>query len=945
MELRQEKLEGQNTNNTRDHMEVDMSTTPNSLPQYCSSNNTEVTFPKPGAQRETQSVKETPTPEKYVANSALTDKTSNIDVNMSIQTKRNIVQTRKTSLQGSIHQGDELFGSNAGFQCVPNCLAAASLNYLKSVNHWEPKDMDTILNTGNELYAFLQASSTVNNTYMLIHELPREIEIFNEALSFHYEESIATVVGLEGKQEYFQDFNMNTLYQSLQMSLTECDVCFVCFSGNTMLVGRRNGGFYIFDPHSRCTKGLIYGVGRSTCIFFDEIDAVYLHIQELAKSMDIAAMTECEVTGAKVCRSRKHNEGSDDVHIVSMTTECATFSPLTRDIQPSLCDLLSIPCHMQTSEYTYCKDAGTPGICFEIERDGNCFFRAVSYAISNTQSNHEKVRTSICNSALKKKELMQSFLRSQSESVDSYIKSSHMTENGIWATEFEIMCTAYLLKSDIFTFSNGKWLKYSAAQVTEEVDILPSAIYLNHENQCHYNVVLCTMHDPVINNKETVKMCPIAKRRIGHTIHESHHTDNRKKTRYHTDPDYRERVKARCRAYQRKRYAMDSDYRQKQKDVVQCQARKKYQEDNEYSDKKKDVTKTRYKTDLHYKEGILQTSKEKYNKDEMFREYVKQKSKGKSKEKYKTDENFKEKAKQKSKNKYKTDEKFKKRAKQNKKDKYKMGGNFKEKAKCKSILKYKTDNKHRERLIDGIKKKYKFLMHQNPALRQIFAKKKLERRAYKRSKIIGMKNVISFKSKSSQGPVCTCVCCQRLFFENQVQIYKFDCYRRKGTHITQNAKSAISNRFVQNCSGEYKEECKGQNFWICKTCHRKLLKGDIPAESTMNSLELDNIPEELKILNSLEQHLIALHIPFMKVVALPKGGQKAVHGPVVCVPSNINKATCLPRGEDSDLILRVKLKRKLSYKGYYEYQFVNTSNVQTALTYLKQSHDEKTPLS
>jgi hypothetical protein len=39
-------------------------------------------------------------------------------------------------------------------------------------------------------------------------------------------------------------------------------------------------------------------------------------------------------------------------------------------------------------------------------------------------------------------------------------------------------------------------------------------------------------------------------------------------------------------------------------------------------------------------------------------------------------------------------------------------------------------------------------------------------------------------------------------------------------------------------------------------------------------MSLEDIPEELHILNSLEQYLIALHIAFMKVVALPEGKQK-----------------------------------------------------------------------
>ncbi|VDI18247.1 Hypothetical predicted protein [Mytilus galloprovincialis] len=68
-----------------------------------------------------------------------------------------------------------------------------------------------------------------------------------------------------------------------------------------------------------------------------------------------------------------------------------------------------------------------------------------------------------------------------------------------------------------------------------------------------------------------------------------------------------------------------------------------------------------------------------------------------------------------------------------------------------------------------------------------------------------------------------------------------------------------------------------------------MLKGKIPADSFSNSLLLEDVPVELKQLNSIEQQLIAQNIPFMKIMALPKGGQKGVHGPVVCVPSDLKK--------------------------------------------------------
>nr|XP_022298213.1 uncharacterized protein LOC111107339 [Crassostrea virginica] len=109
-------------------------------------------------------------------------------------------------------------------------------------------------------------------------------------------------------------------------------------------------------------------------------------------------------------------------------------------------------------------------------------------------------------------------------------------------------------------------------------------------------------------------------------------------------------------------------------------------------------------------------------------------------------------------------------------------------------------------------------------------------------------------------------------------------------------------------------------------------------ESAVNNLALEAIPKELMELNFLEKHLIALHIPFMKVMALPHGNQRNIHGPVVCVPSDLRKVTNLPMKSGEDLLLRVKLKRKLNYKGYHEYQFVNPKHIHEALAFLKQNN-------
>ena len=88
----------------------------------------------------------------------------------------------------------------------------------------------------------------------------------------------------------------------------------------------------------------------------------------------------------------------------------------------------------------------------------------------------------------------------------------------------------------------------------------------------------------------------------------------------------------------------------------------------------------------------------------------------------------------------------------------------------------------------------------------------------------------------------------------------------------------------------------------------------MPAQAKANRLDLDDIPVELSDLNSLEEHLISLRIPFMKMVALPCGKQRAIHGPTVNIPTDLTPVcTLLPRLPSQTQMVPIKLKRKLCY--------------------------------
>ena len=77
----------------------------------------------------------------------------------------------------------------------------------------------------------------------------------------------------------------------------------------------------------------------------------------------------------------------------------------------------------------------------------------------------------------------------------------------------------------------------------------------------------------------------------------------------------------------------------------------------------------------------------------------------------------------------------------------------------------------------------------------------------------------------------------------------------------------------------------------------------------------------------------------MKMVALPSGKQRSVHGPAVNVPSKVDTiCDVLPRLPSQTEIVPLKLKRKVAYRGHYMYDYVTPQNLLDALNFLKSNN-------
>ena len=180
-----------------------------------------------------------------------------------------------------------------------------------------------------------------------------------------------------------------------------------------------------------------------------------------------------------------------------------------------------------------------------------------------------------------------------------------------------------------------------------------------------------------------------------------------------------------------------------------------------------------------------------------------------------------------------------------------------------------------------------------------------------------------FLAKVKVGPDYVCTCCHRMLYRHAVIGFKPTKYTKASPELL----TELSEHAYVGSDGKQ---------WVCKTCDGALSRGNLPVQAKANGMELDNQPANLSCLNALEQRLISLRVPFMKMVALPSGKQRCIHGPAVNVPSNVDRVcTMLPRLPSECELVPLKLKRKLSYKGHYLYDYVSPQKLINALKWLK----------
>jgi hypothetical protein len=101
---------------------------------------------------------------------------------------------------------------------------------------------------------------------------------------------------------------------------------------------------------------------------------------------------------------------------------------------------------------------------------------------------------------------------------------------------------------------------------------------------------------------------------------------------------------------------------------------------------------------------------------------------------------------------------------------------------------------------------------------------------------------------------------------------------------------------------------------------------------TQNFPDFPKIPTAPVGMTEMENHLVALRIPFMKIYTLPRGGQRGVHSGMVNVPTNLTKIQqLLPRQLHSRESITINLNRRVCFKGSYKSTTCRPSQVVSQL--------------
>ena len=125
-----------------------------------------------------------------------------------------------------------------------------------------------------------------------------------------------------------------------------------------------------------------------------------------------------------------------------------------------------------------------------VDGDGNCFFRSISYLLLGSEAKHDVVRNAVCNYIIQPENWykLKVYIDGDIKSSEEYVRKSEMHVWGKWATHVELFALAQLTSKDVCVYTLDHWMRYPASGTSKRPT--KYAFYLANHNNVHFDPVL-----------------------------------------------------------------------------------------------------------------------------------------------------------------------------------------------------------------------------------------------------------------------------------------------------------------------------------------------------------------------------------------------------------------------------------------------------------------------
>ena len=179
------------------------------------------------------------------------------------------------SVSGSFHQGDSRFGTTAGSQCLCNALYAIGYSVYKRVGLWNKSDLDNILTIGDQLRKVIN-----KNNFLSTIDLPETVCVNGTDLQItkldNYHGCLCTGLNFISNVHVSTEIKGNGLI--------------LIFNGYSICILWNKAHFFLFDPHSRDSRGSVTSDGTSVLLKFRSMRAIEHYLLEMFGGHDNSSL-------------------------------------------------------------------------------------------------------------------------------------------------------------------------------------------------------------------------------------------------------------------------------------------------------------------------------------------------------------------------------------------------------------------------------------------------------------------------------------------------------------------------------------------------------------------------------------------------------------------------------------------------------------------------------